>query len=326
MHRTLVTCAILAGMSAGIAVSAAEAQTELQFGHIYTTGEPFHQWAVWAGEQIEERTEGRYSVEVFSDSQLGSEAQLSEGLTLGTVDMAYLGALFASRSYGPIAIVEAPYILRDDDHWQAYFDSDLFEEHRAGFAEATGHAILAPTYYGARHVTANRPINTPEDMSGLRIRVPDAPLYTLFPRTMGASPTPIAFAEVYLALQQGVVDAQENPLPTILAQRFYEVQDYISLTGHIRNSLLTTIAGGVWDGLTEEDREIFREVFSEAAANASGEIRESEARLVEEFREMGVEVVEVDVAPFMEAMQPALTGPDATWPEEDFERMQALGQ
>jgi tripartite ATP-independent transporter DctP family solute receptor len=326
LKKRVIECALAVGVTAALAFPAA-AQTALQFGHVYTTGEPFHQWAEWAAEQIEERTEGRYTVEVFSDSQLGTESQLSEGLTLGTVDMAYLGALFAGRSYGPIAIAEAPYMLRDMDHWEAYFTSDLFEEHKEGFAEATGHHVLAPTYYGARHVTANRRIETPEDMQGLRIRVPDAPLYTLFPRAVGASPTPIAFAEVYLALQQGVVDAQENPLPTILAQRFYEVQDYISLTGHIRNTLLTVISGGVWDGLSEEDQEIFREVFSEAAQSASQDIRESEERLVEEFREMdGTEVVEVDVERFLEVVQPHLTGPDATWSEEDFERMQDLGQ
>jgi tripartite ATP-independent transporter DctP family solute receptor len=317
---------LVAGASAVLALPAAS-QTVLQFGHVYTSGEPFHQWAVWAGEQIEERTEGRFAVEVFSDSQLGSEAELSEGLTLGTVDMAYLGALFAGRSYGPIAIAEAPYMLRDMDHWEAYFTSDLFDEHKQGFHEATGHTVLAPTYYGARHVTSNTRIETPEDMQGVRIRVPDAPLYTLFPRVVGASPTPIAFAEVYLALQQGVVDAQENPLPTIQAQRFYEVQDYISLTGHIRNSLLTVASGAVWDSMSEEDQQIFLEAFTEAAENATREIRESEAALVQEFVDMeGTEVIEVDVQLFLDAVQPALTGPDATWSDEDFERFQALGQ
>ena len=99
------------------------------------------------------------------------------------------------------------------------------------------------TYYGERQVTSNKKIEKPEDMAGLKIRVPDAPLYMMFPKAVGANPTPIAFAEVYLALQQGVVDAQENPLPTIEAKKFYEVQEYIVLTGHITDALLTIVGG-----------------------------------------------------------------------------------
>ncbi len=304
----------------------ANAQETLQFAHVYSEGEPYHQWAEWAADEIAERTDGRYAIEVFPSSQLGSEAQISEGMALGTIDMGYLGALFASNSYGPIAIAEAPYMLRDFDHWQAYVDSDLFEDHVEGYHGATGHMPVAATYYGARHVTSNIPINEPADMEGLRIRVPDAPLYTMFPRAVGASPTPIAFAEVYLSLQQGVVDAQENPLPTIYAQGFYEVQDYINLTGHIRNLLLTTISGNTWNSLSEEDQQIFAEVFAEAAASATQDVLGLEASLVSDFEEMGINVNEVDVEPFMDALRPLLLGDDATWSEEDFERMQALGQ
>ena len=104
-----------------------------------------------------------------------------------------------------------------------------------------GHKVLAITYYGERHVTSNKAINKPEDMKGVKIRVPDAPLYTMFPRAVGANPTPIAFAEVYLALQNGTVDAQENPLPTIDAKKFYEVQKFIVLTGHITDALLSIV-------------------------------------------------------------------------------------
>ena len=154
--------------------------------------------------------------------------------------------------------------------------------------DATGHEILAGTYYGVRHVTANRPVEAPEDMQGLRIRVPDAPLYTLFPRTMGASPTPIAFAEVYLALQQGVVDAQENPLPTIEAKKFYEVQKHIVLTGHIVDHLNTVVAGALWKKLSEEDRKIFTDVAQEAAAKATAEIKTNEGKLVDFFKQQGL--------------------------------------
>ena len=133
-------------------------------------------------------------------------------------------------------------MFRDFNHWKAFSTSPLFAELGEGYrAKSGGNKVVAITYYGERHVTSNKPINKPEDMKGLKIRVPDAPLYTMFPRAVGANPTPIAFAEVYLALQNGTVDAQENPLPTIDAKKFYEVQKYIVLTGHITDALLTIV-------------------------------------------------------------------------------------
>ena len=113
-------------------------------------------------------------------------------------------------------------------------------------------------------MTSNKAINKPEDMKGVKIRVPDAPLYTMFPRAVGANPTPIAFAEVYLALQNGTVDAQENPLPTIDAKKFYEVQKYIVLTGHITDALLSIVSSSTWNKLSDADKAIFDAVLKEA--------------------------------------------------------------
>src|SRR5256885_574978 len=127
-----------------------------------------------------------------------------------------------------------------------------------------GNTVVAITYCGTRQTTANKALTRPEDMKGLKIRVPDAPLYTLFPRAVGANPTPIAFAEVYLALQNGTVEAQENPLPTIDAKKFYEVQSHINLTAHITDALLTIIGGPLWAKLSEADRKIFQAVYKEA--------------------------------------------------------------
>ena len=143
--------------------------------------------------------------------------------------------------------------------------------------------IVAVTYYGNRQTTANKALNKPEDMKGLKIRVPDAPLYTLFPRAVGANPTPIAFAEVYLALQNKTVDAQENPLPTIDAKKFYEVQSHINITAHITDALLTIIGGPLWAKLSDADKKTFQTVFQEAAAKATAEIIESEKRLMTVF-------------------------------------------
>ncbi|MCB9947847.1 MAG: sialic acid TRAP transporter substrate-binding protein SiaP [Rhodospirillaceae bacterium] len=313
-----------AAVAAGLSFAAPAAADEFVFAHVYEAESPYHQWALWAAEQFAERTEGRHSIEVFPASSLGNEVDINEGLALGTVDMIYTGALFAGRAYGPIAISGAPYMFRDFEHWQAYTASDLFAELSDGYNAETGHHVVAMTYYGERHVTSNREIHVPADMDGLKIRVPNAPLYQMFPLAVGANPTPIAFAEVYLALQQGVVDAQENPLPTIQFKRFYEVQDYIVLTGHITDALLTILGEGTWDRLDDGDRQILIDVLREAAQGATDEIRQAEADLVQWFRDEGNTVIEVDRSLFREAVVPHHNGDQATWPQDVYDRLQAL--
>ena len=154
--------------------------------------------------------------------------------------------------------------------------------------------------------------------------MPDAPLYTMFPRAVGANPTPIAFAEVYLALQNGTVDAQENPLPTIDAKKFYEVQKYIVLTGHITDALLTIVGGPTWNKLSDADKKIFAEVLSEGAARATGQIVDVEQTLGAEFSKRGKEVVKVDRTAFREAVAKLHNGPDATWDKATYDKLQAL--
>jgi tripartite ATP-independent transporter DctP family solute receptor len=216
-------------------------------------------------------------------------------------------------------------MFRDFAHWQKYATSPLFAELMEGYRKQSGgNKVVAITYYGERHVTSNKAINKPDDMKGLKIRVPDAPLYTMFPRAVGANPTPIAFAEVYLALQNGTVDAQENPLPTIDAKKFYEVQKYVVLTGHITDALLTIISANTWNKLSEADRKIFETTLSEAAAKATGEIIEIEKKMSAEFEKRGKTVTRVDRKPFREAVMKLHNGPDATWPKDVYDRLQAL--
>lgn len=326
-HRNipyLLAASLIAG---GLTVAGTvNAQEELTFAHVYETSEPYHEWALWAADEIEERTEGRYSISVHAASSLGKESDINEGLQLGTVDLIYTGNQFAGRFYGPVGIAGAPYMFRDFDHWQAYVDSDLFQEIAQGYQDETGNVPLAMNYYGRRHVTSNEPINTPADMQDLKIRTPNAPMYMMFPEAVGANPTPIAFSEVYLALQQGVVDAQENPLPTIRAKAFHEVQDTINLTGHITDSLITIAGGPLWNRLSEEDRDIFREVYSEAGERITQDILDSEEELVAWFEEQGVTVNDVDITPFREATITAHNGEAATWDQETYDRLQAIGQ
>ncbi|UUP16034.1 Sialic acid-binding periplasmic protein SiaP [Nitratireductor thuwali] len=324
--RKNVTYSLAAAALAGVSMLAmpASAQTVLKWAHVYESSEPYHTCAVEASDRLKAATEDRYAIEVFPASSLGKEVDINEGLGLGTVDIIYTGQLFAGRAYGPIAIGGAPYMFRDYDHWDKYRNSDLFAELSAGYEEATGNHITSLTYYGERHVTSNKEIQQPSDMEGLKIRVPNAPLYMMFPKAVGANPTPIAFAEVYLALQQGTVDAQENPLPTIQAKKFYEVQDYITLTGHITDALLTIVGGPTWSSMDEADREALETVLDETAACATQQIIDQEKELVQWFRDEGVTVNEPDRTPFREATMKLHNSEDATWDQETYDRLQSI--
>ena len=319
--RTLVAAAVALGTLG--ALGTAQAQTKLKWAHVYETSEPYHKWSVWAGDEIKKRTNGRYEVQVFPASSLGKESDINQGLTLGTVDIILTGASFAGRTYPPLAVTYFPFIFRDADHLLKYAKSDVFKELAKGYDEKSGNHVTAVTYYGARHVTstAARPIAKPEDMKGLKIRVPDAPAYLAFPKALGANPTPIAFAEVYLALQNGTVDAQENPLPTIEAKKFYEVQKNISLTGHIVDSLLTVISGQTWNKLSDADKKIFAEVTEEAADKAGREIAASEVRLVDEFKKKGNNVIVVDKNAFRDAVLKTTKPTDQGYRQQDYDRI-----
>ena len=298
---------------------------ELKFAHVYETSHPLHAAAEEAAILFAERTNGRHSIAVFPASSLGKEADLNEGLTLGTVDIIYTGPGFSGSIYGPAAMTDFPFTLRNLKHWEAYYASDVFKGVSEEYTKAaSGSEITAVSYYGSRHVTSNKPILTPADMRGLKIRVPNAPAYVLFPKATGANPTPMAFAEVYLALQQGVVDAQENPLPTIQAKKFYEVQTNINLTGHITNSIFTVVSGARLASLSAEDKQILADILQETADWVTEQIIASEAELVDWFRAKGITVNEVDRAPFIAEVAPALTSGDLPFPKELYEQLQAI--
>ncbi|PKR48019.1 sialic acid TRAP transporter substrate-binding protein SiaP [Thalassospira marina] len=308
------------------AFNAANATTVLKFAHIYDESTPYHKVLLEAADEIKKQTDDRYEMQVFPSSSLGNEEAINEGLSLGTVDLIYTGPAFMAQSYPEIGVLDYPFVFRDFDHWQAFWNSDLRDEMAKGYQDATGNILVTHTYYGTRQVTSNKPILKPEDMKGLKIRVPNAPAYTLFPNAVGANPTPMAFSEVYLGLQQGVVDAQENPLPTIKAAQFYEVQSDISLTSHTTATLTTIMSGVTNDELSDEDRKIIFDILKKAAAKATGEVRDQEASLVQWFKDKGVNVHEVDRKPFMDVVLPLLQGANMPWSPDTFKRLEAIGQ
>ena len=194
--------------TAGVMLAApvqAQTPTKLKWAHVYEVSEPFHKWSVWAAEEIGKRTNGRYQIDVFPASQLGKETDINQGLKLGTVDIIISGSSFAARDYPPIGVGYYPFTFRDADHLLKYAKSDVFAELAKGYEDKSGNKITALNYYGTRHTSSNRPIAKCADMKGLKMRVPDVPAYLAMPRSCGANTTPIAFAEVYLALQNGTV-------------------------------------------------------------------------------------------------------------------------
>lgn len=313
---TLAAAAALPGL--------AQAQTKLKWAHVYETSEPYHKWSVWAAEEFKKKTNGKYEIQVFPASSLGKESDINQGLQLGTVDIILTGASFASNSFPRLAVSYYPFTFRDADHVIKYGKSDVFKELTEGYKKATGNTVMALTYYGARHATSNKLFTNCDQMKGLKMRVPDSPAYTALPRACGANPTPIAFAEVYLALQNGTVDAQENPLPTIEAKKFFEVQKNIILTGHISDALLTVVSASTMGKLSPAEQKLLGDIAQEAAVNATNDIRKREGELVEEFKKKGINVVTVDRNDFQQRVLKAITFESMKLDKKDWDRIIAI--
>ena len=328
MYRRIASQALALGAIAAVLLGAAapaQAQTKLKWAHVYETSEPYHRWSVWAADEFKKRTNGKYEIQVFPASSLGKESDINQGLQLGTVDVILTGASFAARSFPRMAVSYYPFTFRDADHVLKYAKSDVFKELTEGYKKGSGgNTVTALTYYGVRHSTSNKPFKNCDEMKGLKMRVPDAPAYTALPRACGANPTPIAFAEVYLALQNGTVDAQENPLPTIEAKKFYEVQKHIILTGHIADALLTVVSPSMMGRLTPAEQKLFADISQEAAEKATQEIRKREGELVDEFRKKGVNIITVDRNEFQQRVLKAIDFPSMQLEKRDWERVIAI--
>ena len=324
MNKRRLLAALAAALAlTGIALPAA-AQTKLKWAHLYETTHPYHRWALWAADEIKKRTGGRYEVQVFPASTLGKQTELNQGLLMATVDIASSSTSFAAQAFPRIGVGYYPYTFRDAAHLLKFAKSDVFAELAEGYRKKTGVQIVSMTYYGTRHSTSNKPFKSCDEMKGLKMRVPDAPAYTALPRACGANPTPIAFSEVYLALQNGTADAQENPLTTIESMKFFEVQKNVILTGHIVDSLSTEVGPHVWNKLSEADRASFTAVMQEAAQKASDDISRREVELIDEFRKKGLKVIDVNRDEFRDRVIKAVDMKAMGYDRKDWDRIQAV--
>jgi len=323
MKSKFLMVAGAACLSFGFAVTSS-AET-LKLSHSYEPSTAHHKWAAWAASEIKTRTGGRHTVNVFPSGQLGSERDVEESLTLGTVDIAFVGAGHMAQRYKPISIHLAAFLWRDLDHFLLYPTSKTYKEVTTGYEKASGNKVAALTYFGQRHVSAKKPLLTPADFKGLKMRVPPVPIYMVFPDAVGANSTPVNFSELYLALQQGVVVAQENPLPTIQGKKFYEVQSDIMLTGHMTDGYYSLVGGPTWAKLSKQDQKAITDILSEASKGASKDIMQSERDLVGWFRNKGIKVHDVDRQAFLEIVKPKILTGDWPWRSDQIKDLLSLG-
>jgi tripartite ATP-independent transporter DctP family solute receptor len=323
MHTTIRSLAV-AGVLA-LSTTNAFADT-FRLSHSYEPTTAHGRWANWIAQEVEARSDGRHTVDVFPSGQLGSERDVEEGLNLGTVNIAFVGPGHMAQRYKPIQIHLAAFLWRDLDHFLMYPKSKTYAEVTQGYEEASGNKVVALTYFGQRHATANRPVLTPAEFKGLKMRVPPVPIYMVFPKAVKANATPIDFSELYLALQQGTVDAQENPLPTIRGKKLYEVQSDIMLTGHITDGYFTLVSGITWNGLSTEDQQMLSEILTEAAQGASADIIKEEAELADWFTSQGVNVHKVDRQAFLDIVKPAIMTDEWPWRKDQIEELLDLGR
>lgn len=272
----------------------------LTFSNSYTEEHPHTRCGIdLVAEHVADADAG-FSIDTFPSSQLGDNTETFASVMSGDIDMDVQGSAALGSAYEPIGVFDAAYAFDDADHMFSFFDSEASEDMKQGFEEATGAKILDVWYFGDRHFTANQPIRTPGDLSGLRMRFPDSPIYLANAAAMGASPTTVAFEEVYMALQQGTVDGQENPIATIDADNYAEVQSHVSLSGHQIGSQMIVVSGQTWEQLSEEQQDVLQEAVTEVREENRACIEEAEAEILAEWGSSGaMEVVDdVDVDTF----------------------------
>ena len=272
----------------------------LQLAHSYTEDQPQHRCGAQVIADEVEKADVGMSIEVFSSSQLGADADRIASVVSGDIDMDIQGASALGAVYEPVSVLDAAYAFDDSDHLARYFDSDAAGELLQGFEDETGVHTLGAWSAGMREFTANEPIREPGDLDGLRMRFPNSPQFLMNAKALGADATEVAYEELFLALQQGTVDGQENPITNIAASSLQDVQDYISMSDHQANSNLVIIGGDSWSGLSSEQQDALASAVEAAEEQVPGCVAEDEEATLAEWEESGdMKVVDdVDVEAF----------------------------
>lgn len=282
----------------------AQGKVTLKFGHLVDTRHPYHLGAEHLAKRAGELSGGRLEVQIFPSSQLGKDRELMEGMQIGTVEMGMPTAPVASQFVAELKALDMPFLFRDFAHLHAYLDGPLGEEIRAA-ALKRGVRILAFYTGGTRGVYARKPIPDLASLKGLKIRTIEAPIVTATWRALGTIPTPIPFAEVYSALQQGVTDGGEGNIITYLTTKLDEVAPYVLQIRYLITVSLVGISESAWNKLPPELRKAVAQAAAESQALERKVNAEAEDKVVEQLRAKGRTVaVPTDLAPFQNAVKP----------------------
>ena len=267
---------------------------------------------------VKEATNGQVEVIVYSGEQLGKESDVTSAvaMNLGTTDIVCCGPSELSK-YDPIyTLFDAPYVFNDGTAMETFANSDEVQPLYDKLAEASNLRVLGMYYYGARKVTTKGFAATkPEELAGCKLRVPDSEMALAYGAALGATPTVMSLGEVYMGIQQGVVDGQENPLPTIDANAFYEVCDNLLMTDHVIAAVTYTIDNTVWNSLPEDIQATIKTCVEESCASITAAIQEQEAGLADTMAEKGMNIVEVDKEAFKANCQSIYDKYMETWGE-----------
>ncbi|WP_158253090.1 TRAP transporter substrate-binding protein [Cryobacterium sp. Y62] len=301
----LLAVAVLVTTTACAAGGTASAEGEtysLTFGHGYATDTANHECAVGFAEQVSQLTDGALEIEIFPNSQIGTESELVQGLTLGSIDIADVSSGVLAVLQPEMGIFAAPYLFNNAEQQKSLASGDVGKRLYSDLESTAGITLLSTFFQPPRHLTSDVEVHSAEDVEGLKIRVPEIPIFTSYWSATNASPTPINFGELYTSLQQGVVNAQENPFVYIDSAKLYEVQEYLILTSHVRNFEWYAANTASLEKLPENLRNAVSTAGVDAQSCVNDKWSESDDELLQKFKDQGMTVIEPDVESFSSIM------------------------
>ncbi len=287
--RRLVVTALAALACAALVPTAAQAQLEIKLGHVGEPGSLFQKSSEEFARRANEKLAGKAKVVVFGSSQLGGDKELLQKLKLGTVDLA-LPSTVMSSEVDLFGIFEMPYLVKDREHMKR-IERDVVWPSLTPEADKRGLKVLAVWENGYRHITnSRRPINVPDDLKGIKLRVPEGKWRVKMFQAYGANPSPMKFSEVFTALQTGVMDGQENPFTQIHSAKFQEVQKFLSLTGHVYTPAYLTAGSKKWASLPSDVRKILEDTAKETQAYVHKVAAADDEELLGRLKASGMQV------------------------------------